>query len=96
MNLKNQIGITKRKIIQLEANIKPDVHVPFYVRLELKYCRNNLIYLRALNIIFEKNVDMKYFKDCKTLEEYNKYCDELSDEKSLTQEEFNLLKEVSK
>lgn len=45
-------------------------------------------------IIYEKNVDIKYLKDCKTVEEYNKYCDDITDEKPLTQNEFDLLKKI--
>ncbi len=46
----------------------------------------------VLEIIFEKNVDLHYLKDCKTVEEYNKYCDEITEEKELTQKEFDALK----
>lgn len=46
----------------------------------------------VLEILKEKNVDLKYLRDCKTVEEYNKYCDDLTDEKPLTEEGFNTLK----
>ena len=46
---------------------------------------------KVLDIIWEKNVDIKYFKKCKTVEKYNNYCDDTY-KKFLTQEEFDLLK----
>lgn len=50
---------------------------------------------KVLEIIFEKKVDTRFLRDCKTVEEYNKYCDDITDEKSLTEEEFDLLKRWS-
>ncbi len=52
--------------------------------------------LKVLEIILEKNVDIRFLRDCKTVEEYNKYCDDITDEKSLTQEEFTFIKEMIK
>ena len=56
---------------------------------------------RALEIIKDKRVDICYFMNCKTLEEYNddvlaSYAYEENDAKQrmLTQEEYDLLKEV--
>lgn len=52
---------------------------------------------KALNVIFEKGVDVGYLKTCKTLEEYNDNCwDDKEDfNKKLTQEEFNSIKEMT-
>lgn len=53
--------------------------------------------LKALEIIKEKNVDVIYLHyECNCLEDYNEYnqtC-ELDKDEYLTQEEYNLLKEV--
>jgi len=53
--------------------------------------KENTEYKKALEIVFKKNVDIRYLKTCNTLGDYN-YCQYLSDE--LTEEEFNLLKKV--
>ena len=45
--------------------------------------------LKVLKIIKENEVDMKAFNDLDSLEDYNYYCTP-----SLTQEEYNLLREV--
>ena len=45
--------------------------------------------LKALEIIKEKEVDIKAFNDLQDLQDYNYYCSP-----ELTQEEYNLLKEV--
>ena len=57
--------------------------------------------LKALEIIKEKRVDVCYFMNCRTLEEYNddvlgSYAYEKDDaeQRMLTQEEYDLLKEV--
>lgn len=47
---------------------------------------------KVLEIIKEKNVDIKYLRDCETVGEYNKYCDDLTDEKPLTEKEFDTVK----
>ena len=48
---------------------------------------------RVLEIIKEKGVDIGYFKICKTLDDYNDYCQYYGHyNKKLTQEEFELLK----
>ena len=47
--------------------------------------------LKALEIIKEKNVDIWLIQNKKTLKQYNSMVDE---SRKLTQEEFNLLKEV--
>lgn len=53
---------------------------------------------KTIKIINEKGVDVGYLKTCKTLEEYNSNCwnDEEDFNKRLTQEEFDLLKEMIK
>ena len=48
--------------------------------------------LKALEIIKEKNVEMALFNDSKTVEDYNH--NRNWGAKELTEEEFNLLKEV--
>ena len=48
----------------------------------------------ALNIIKEKQVNVSALLELDTLEEYNDYCDMVSGCKHLTQEEYDLLKEV--
>ena len=45
--------------------------------------------LKALEIIKEKEVDIKAFNDLQDLQDYNYYCSP-----ELTHEEYNLLKEV--
>ena len=45
--------------------------------------------LKALEIIKNKEVDIKAFNDLQDLEDYNYYCSP-----ELTQEEYNLIKEV--
>ena len=45
---------------------------------------------KLLELITRKNVDVRYFKQCNTLNDYN-YCQRLKNR--LSQEEFNLLKE---
>lgn len=47
--------------------------------------------LKALKIIKEKEVDIKAFNDLQDLQDYNYYCSP-----ELTQEEYDLLKEVLK
>lgn len=59
-----------------------------YEALKRKYTE----YENKLKCIYEKNVDMKFLKDCDSAEEYNKYCDDETDEKPLTEEEFISLK----
>ena len=49
--------------------------------------------LKALKIIQEKEIDIPLFNDCSNYYEYNEYCAKKS---QLTQEKFNLLKEVLK
>lgn len=62
-------------------------------RKEYEELRKNYIkYEIILKCIEEKNVDTMFLKDCNTVEEYNKYCDDITDEKPLTEEEFTLLK----
>ena len=46
---------------------------------------------KALEIIKEKRVNIDYLRDCKTLEDYNNI---LIEKLQLTQEEYDLLKEV--
>lgn len=47
--------------------------------------------LRALDIINNKEIDIALFKECPNIEEYNNWC---SNKAALTQEEYDLLKEV--
>ena len=54
----------------------------------VEYASSN-ISLKILKITKEKNVDITYFKDCETLEEYNNFVEEYQ---KLTQEEFDFLK----
>ncbi len=49
-------------------------------------------YENKLKCIDEKNVDIKFLRECDTVEEYNKYCDDITDEKPLTEDEFISLK----
>ena len=49
--------------------------------------------LKALEIIKEKEVNMQVFNQCEDVETYNKVYIKQKD-RQLTQEEFNLLKEV--
>lgn len=56
---------------------------------------------KALEIIKEKRVDVCYFMNCRTLEEYNDdvlasyaYDQVDAEQRMLTQEEYNLLKEI--
>ena len=51
--------------------------------------------LKALEIIKEKNVNVGDFKRCKSSEDYNAYCC-YSEKEQLTEEEYDLLKEVLK
>ena len=50
--------------------------------------------LKALEIVKEKNFDLYYLQDSKDLEMYNDACDHYRNLCYLTQEEFDLLKEV--
>lgn len=50
--------------------------------------------LKALEIIKKKNFDLFYLQDSKDLEMYNDACDHFRNLCYLTQEEYNLLKEV--
>ena len=59
------------------------------------------IKLKVLEIIKEKRVDACYFMNCRTLEEYNDdvlasyaYEENDAEQRMLTQEEYDLLKEV--
>lgn len=47
--------------------------------------------LKALEIIKTKEIDIRLFNDCPSLDEYNNWA---SDESQLTKEEYDLLKEV--
>ena len=49
--------------------------------------------LKALEIIKEKKVNVGDFVRCKSIEDYNEYCC-YGKEETLTQEEYDLLKEV--
>ena len=56
---------------------------------------------KALELIKEKRVDICYFMNCRTLEQYNDdvlasyaYEEDAAEQRVLTQEEFDLLKEV--
>lgn len=51
---------------------------------------------KAFDIIKKKNVDMIFFRDCANLDEYNKYCDDLTDEKNLTEDEYEIIMEALK
>ena len=50
--------------------------------------------LKALEIIKKKNFDLYYLQDSKDLEMYNDTCDHYRNLCYLTQEEYDLLKEV--
>ena len=56
-------------------------------------CRTIEKSLKALEIIKEKNVDIRWIEVCDTVKDYNKGRDEHLNYE-LTEEEFNLLKEV--
>ena len=101
--LQEQIEITERKIKQLEDKMTPDTHFSLIDKLELEYCKNNFKYLKALEIIKERHIDILSLEECierekmgnvaSALEYYNEnYAFYRSCE--LTQEEFDLLKEV--
>ena len=62
-----------------------------------KLCQEKIEWLKqkkALEIIKEKNFDLFYLQDSKDLEMYNDACDHFRNLCYLTQEEYNLLKEV--
>lgn len=61
--LKEQIEITERKIKQLEDKMTPDTHFSLIDKLELEYCKNNLKYLKALEIIKKKQVSIWRFRN---------------------------------
>ncbi len=77
-----------------------DDYVSYDYTDDVEYIKNTLIKAqeqeKVLSIIKEKNVDIKFFKRCKTVEEYNDYCDEFDGEKPLVQEEFDTLKRWQK
>ena len=50
--------------------------------------------LKALEVIKNKNFDLFYLQDSKDLEMYNDACDSFRNLCYLTQEEYDLLKEV--
>ena len=50
--------------------------------------------LKALEIIKKKNFDLYYLQDSKDLDQYNDCCDHYRNLCYLTQEEYELLKEV--
>ena len=52
--------------------------------------------LKALEIIKNKNFDLFYLRDSKDLESYNDACDYFRNLSYLTQEEYDLLREVLK
>jgi mannose/fructose/N-acetylgalactosamine-specific phosphotransferase system component IIB len=52
--------------------------------------------LKAFDIIKEKGIDVGFLKTCKDVKEYNYYCFDEETDKTLTTEEFNLLKEILK
>jgi hypothetical protein len=51
---------------------------------------------KALEIIKEKGIDVGFLKTCKDVKEYNYYCFDEETNKTLTTEEFNLIKEILK
>ena len=59
-------------------------HFPMNTKIQLKK-------LKALEIIRIKEIDIAFFKDCPNIEEYNNWC---LDKAVLTQEEYDLLKEI--
>jgi mannose/fructose/N-acetylgalactosamine-specific phosphotransferase system component IIB len=52
--------------------------------------------LKAFDIIKEKGIDVGFLKTCKDVKEYNYYCFDEETNKTLTTEEFNLIKEILK
>ena len=62
-------------------------HFPMNTETQLKK-------LKALDIIKEKEVNVSAFLELDDLKQYNDYCDMVCGCKHLTQEEYDLLKEV--
>ena len=80
----------------LEALNKIDNEVLYGVYAQEHYSNELTIIrksLKALEIIKEKNVDIRWIEVCDTVKDYNKGKDEHLNYE-LTLEEFNLLKEV--
>lgn len=100
--LKKQIEITERKIKQLEDKMTPDTHFSLIDELELKYCKNNLKYLKALELMKTKECCISQIKGKLDVEdEYNYYLfcvDELNycvkKEQILTKKEFKIVRSV--
>lgn len=49
---------------------------------------------KALKILCDRKVEIAYFKDCETLEDYNSIWGFMQQKRRLTQDEFDFLKKV--
>lgn len=82
-----------KELEALEKLYPKTTYMPYYTRSERRlFCKIVEKSLKALEIIKEKEIDIAYIKCCDSREHYNVMC-ELEKEK-LTQEEYDLLKEV--
>jgi hypothetical protein len=77
-------------IKELEVADGPEIKVEDIVPYKCEQVEKSL---KALEIINEKNVDIRWIEVCDTVKDYNKGRDEHLNYE-LTLEEFNLLKEV--
>ena len=91
LNLKNAIEQCNDQAIYYASKSFGNKYI--VPREEYKYIKRKCDeYENNFKCINEKNVDMKFLRDCDTVEEYNKYCDDITDEKPLTEDEFVSLK----
>lgn len=106
-NTYHQMDRTRFIVIETELNEKINIenrldyifskhHIRSFTELEerlgdCKIASQDDIKLKALEIIRKKGVNLFKLKMCDSVEEYNKLCNSAS---PLTQEEYDLLKEV--
>ena len=72
-------------------NVRRDINIHNNAADDFKYLGIIEKALKALDIIIKKNIDTTFLKGCLTLSEYNSSVASLND---LSQDEYDLLKEV--
>ena len=91
---KDSFNIIKKELKEYE--LLGDEFQEFIIKYN-KLCEEKMEWLKqkeALEIIKKKNFDLFYLQDSKDLEMYNDACDHYRNLSYLTQEEYDLLKEV--
>jgi len=103
-SLEEQIKVSERSMEHHKSQIQPDGHMPLINRLELEFNEDNVNYLRALEIIISKIIDLKgHYHLVNVFDDYDTYVinfrynfDWFEENCLLTKEEFNIVKEVLK